>query len=121
MGAVQRPIYLMTNSELKLRITEAMKDAMRARDQTRLGTIRLMLSELKRIEVDERVELDDQRVIAILDKMLKQRRDSVSQFRAGGREAEIEEVFRRILHDDPATTFDQVEIACASPDYLVLL
>ena len=77
---------MTSNSELKPRITEAMKDAMRARDKTRLGTIRLMLSELKRVEVDERIELDDQRVIAILDKMMKQRRDAASQFRSGGRE-----------------------------------
>ena len=67
-------------SELKQRITEAMKDAMRAKDKDRLGAIRLMLSEIKRIEVDERIELADERIITILDKMLKQRRDSISQF-----------------------------------------
>lgn len=67
-------------SELKLRITEDMKSAMRSRDKERLGTIRLILSELKRIEVDERIELDDQRILAIMGKMLKQRHDSVKQF-----------------------------------------
>jgi hypothetical protein len=63
-----------------------MKDAMRARQKERLGTIRLMLAEFKRIEVDERIELDDARALAILDKMLKQRRDSISQYTAAGRD-----------------------------------
>ncbi|SIS47393.1 GatB/YqeY domain-containing protein [Neptunomonas antarctica] len=65
---------------LKKQITEAMKAAMRAKDKVQLGTIRLILAEIKRIEVDERIELDDERVIATLDKMSKQRKDSISQF-----------------------------------------
>lgn len=65
---------------LKKQITEAMKAAMRAKDKALLGTIRLILADIKRIEVDERIELDDARVIAVLDKMSKQRRDSISQF-----------------------------------------
>lgn len=73
-------------SELKQRITDAMKDAMRAKDKERLGTIRLMMAEFKRIEVDERIELDDARIIAVLDKMLKQRRDSIKQFEAAERQ-----------------------------------
>lgn len=73
-------------SELKQAITEAMKDAMRAKAKVRLGTIRLILAELKRIEVDERIELDDARVLAILDKMNKQRRDSIQQFEAANRD-----------------------------------
>lgn len=73
-------------SELKQQITEAMKDAMRAKAKARLGTIRLILAELKRIEVDERIELDDARVLAVLDKMNKQRRDSIAQFDAAGRD-----------------------------------
>ncbi|RLA43606.1 MAG: GatB/YqeY domain-containing protein [Gammaproteobacteria bacterium] len=76
----------MTNKSLKNDITEAMKDAMRARDKQRLGAIRLMLAEIKRIEVDERIEIDDTRVLAVLDKMTKQRRDSISQFDAAGRD-----------------------------------
>lgn len=76
----------MIMSELKQRLTEAMKDAMRARDKSRLGTVRLILAELKRIEVDERIELDDTRVLSVLDKMTKQRRDSIAQFEAAGRE-----------------------------------
>jgi uncharacterized protein len=73
-------------SLLKNTLTEAMKDAMRARDKERLGTIRLILSECKQIEVDERVELDDTRVLGIMDKMLKQRRESIEHFRAAGRD-----------------------------------
>ena len=65
---------------LKKQITEAMKAAMRAKDKALLGTIRLILAEIKRIEVDERIELDDARIIAVLDKMSKQRRDSISQY-----------------------------------------
>ena len=63
-----------------------MKDAMRARDKERLGTIRLIQSEFKRIEVDERVEIDDARALAVLDKMVKQRRDSQSQYEDAGRQ-----------------------------------
>lgn len=70
---------------LKKQITEAMKEAMRARAKERLGAIRLILSELKRIEVDERIELDDARVLAVLDKMVKQRRDSIAQYESADR------------------------------------
>ena len=76
----------MTETTLKHRITEAMKDAMRAKDKQRLGAIRLILADIKRIEVDERIEVDDTRVLAILDKMNKQRRDSIAQFDAAGRD-----------------------------------
>ncbi|MCD8513819.1 MAG: GatB/YqeY domain-containing protein [Nitrincola sp.] len=72
-------------SNLKQQITEQMKDAMRAKDKVRLGTIRLILSDLNRIEVDERIELDDDRVLAALDKMAKQRRDSITQYLAAER------------------------------------
>lgn len=71
---------------LKAQVTEAMKDAMRAREKDRLGAIRLILAEIKRIEVDERIEVDDVRVLAILDKMCKQRKDSITQFAAAGRD-----------------------------------
>ncbi len=79
-------------SNLKATISAAMKDAMRARAKERLSAIRLMMAEFKRIEVDERIELDDARVLAVLDKMLKQRRDSIHQYQSAGREdlAEIE-------------------------------
>ncbi len=72
-------------SSLKSQITDEMKVAMRAKDKVRLGTIRLMLAEIKRIEVDERIELDDDRVLAVLDKMIKQRKDSITQYQAAER------------------------------------
>ena len=75
----------MPDHPLKARILDAMKDAMRARDKERLGAIRLILSELKKIEVDERIDVDDTRVISVLDKMVKQRRESIKQYEAGNR------------------------------------
>ncbi len=75
----------MSESPLKKRLTDAMKDAMRAKDKARLGTIRLILADCKRIEVDERIELDDARILSILDKMSKQRRDSQAQYEAADR------------------------------------
>ena len=71
---------------LKLQITEDMKAAMRARETARLGAIRLLLAAMKQREVDERIELTDADVYSIIDKMLKQRRDSISQFEAAGRQ-----------------------------------
>lgn len=70
---------------LKLRITDDMKTAMRAKDSARLGTIRLLLAAMKQREVDERIELSDADIIAIVDKMLKQRRDSIAAYEAAGR------------------------------------
>jgi uncharacterized protein YqeY len=75
----------MSNTSLKDSIRAAMKAAMKAKDKPRLQTIRLMLAEFKRIEVDERIEVEDQRALAVLDKMLKQRRDSAQQFTAAAR------------------------------------
>lgn len=91
----------MTDSALKQKITEAMKDAMRAKDKARLGTIRLALAEIKKIEVDERIEPDDVRVTAVLDKMIKQRRESVKQYEAGARQdlAEIENAEIAVLQE----------------------
>jgi len=71
---------------LKTRIAEAVKDAMRARDRERLGALRLIQSEIKQFEVDERREPDDAVILAILNRMLKQRRDSIEQYRKGQRE-----------------------------------
>jgi uncharacterized protein YqeY len=70
---------------LKSRITEDMKTAMRARETARLSTIRLLLAAMKQKEVDERVELSDADIVGIIDKMIKQRRESITQFEAGGR------------------------------------
>lgn len=76
----------MGESSIKTRITEAMKDAMRAREKERLATIRLILAEFKRVEVDERKDVDEAGALALLDKMLKQRRDSIEQFEKAGRD-----------------------------------
>ncbi|MYA35043.1 MAG: GatB/YqeY domain-containing protein [Gammaproteobacteria bacterium] len=73
-------------SPLQAQLREAMKDAMRARDKPRLESIRLALAEIRKVEVDERIECDDTRITGILDRMVKQRRDSITQFEAGGRE-----------------------------------
>ena len=73
-------------SLLKQRIIEDMKAAMRAKNKGRRGAIRLILAAVKQREVDERIELDDTAVLAVLDKMLKQRRDSISQFDKAGRD-----------------------------------
>jgi len=77
---------------LKAHITEDMKTAMRAKDSVRLGTIRLLQAAMKQKEVDERIELDDAQVIAIVDKLIKQRKDSVAAYESAKREdlAEIE-------------------------------
>lgn len=72
-------------SDLKSQLKDAQKAAMRAKAKARLTVIRGMLAAIKRIEVDERIELDDARILSVLDKMLKQRRDSISQFEAAGR------------------------------------
>ena len=103
----------MPDSPLKIKITEAMKDAMRAKDKPRLGAIRLALSEIKRIEVDERIDLDAERVISVLDKMVKQRRDSIRQFEAGGRNelAEIEQQEIDVLQEFMPSALDAAELA----------
>jgi uncharacterized protein YqeY len=78
---------------LREQLTADMKDAMRAKDKERLGTVRLILAAIKQREVDERIELDDTQVLVVLDKMVKQRRDSIKQYRDAGREelAAVEE------------------------------
>ena len=71
---------------LREKITDDMKDALRAGDKPRLSVIRLMMAAIKQREVDERITLDDSQVLVVLDKMLKQRRDSVTQFEKGNRQ-----------------------------------
>ena len=71
---------------LKAGITEDMKMAMKARETARLGAVRLLLAAIKQREVDDRIELDDAGVLTVIDKMLKQRRDSISQYEAAGRQ-----------------------------------
>ena len=84
---------------LKEQITEDMKNAMRAKEAARLQTIRLIIAEIKRKEVDDRIELDDTQTLAIVEKMIKQRKDSISQFEAGNRQdlADIEKAELGIL------------------------
>jgi uncharacterized protein YqeY len=84
---------------LKDQITDDMKAAMRAKDSGRLATIRLILADIKRKEVDERIELDDTQVTAVVEKMIKQRKDSITQFENGGRQdlADIEKAELTVL------------------------
>ena len=84
---------------LKARITEDMKTAMKARETAKLSAIRLLLSALKQKEVDERIELDDNAVIAVIEKLTKQRKDSVTQYEAAGRQdlADVEKAEIAIL------------------------
>jgi uncharacterized protein YqeY len=91
-GNLPRPLFFPPYAKeedamslIKTQITEDMKTAMRAKDAERLGTIRLLLAALKQKEVDERVELDDAAVVAIVDRLVKQRKDSVAAFTQGGR------------------------------------
>jgi len=88
-------------SSLKGRIKDDMKVAMRAKDKERLKIIRMILAAIKQIEVDERIELDDERIVVTLDKMLKQRRESIKQFNEAGRSdlTEIEEVEVLVIQD----------------------
>lgn len=83
------------------RLKDEMKLAMKAREKVRLGAIRLMLAAIKQKEVDERIVLDDRQVIAVLDKMLKQRRESIKQYRDASREdlAEVEEAEVLVIQD----------------------
>lgn len=111
----------MASTELKSRIKDAMKAAMRAKDKPRLSTIRLIMAEIKRIEVDERIEVEDTRLIVILDKMLKQRRDSEKQYTDAGRaelaqiEADeivvIQEFLPEALSDEELSTLVQEAVS----------
>ena len=81
---------------LKDRITEDMKNAMRAKDSERLGTIRMIQAAIKQREVDERITLDDAQVMAVLEKMIKSRKEAVAQFQSGGRTDLVEKENREI-------------------------
>jgi len=98
---------------IKQRITEDMKTAMKARETERLGTIRLILAAMKQKEVDERIELDDAATLSILDKMVKQRRDSIAQFEAAGREdlANIEKAELVVIQTYLPQALSEAEIA----------
>jgi uncharacterized protein YqeY len=98
---------------LKERITEDMKAAMRAKEAAKLGAIRLLLAAIKQKEVDERIELDDTAVLGIIDKLLKQRRDSISQYEAAKREdlASAERFEAEILSAYQPAQLSSAEIA----------
>ena len=113
----------MSEQSLALTIRAAMKAAMKARDKERLSTIRLIIAEFKRIEVDERIEVDDARALVVLDKMVKQRRDSAEQFTAAGRDelaaqenaeiAVIQEYLPAQLSEDELNTMVDAAIAAS--------
>lgn len=103
----------MADHPIKARIVEAMKDAMRAREKERLGTIRLILAEFKKVEVDERIDVDDERAVGLLDKMVKQRRESIKQYEAGGRAelAAVEQAEIVVIQDFLPAALSDEEIA----------
>jgi len=98
---------------LRLQISEDMKTAMRAKDSARLSAIRLLLAAMKQREVDERIELDDTQVIEIIEKMLKQRRDSISQYEAAKRTdlADVEKFEVQVLSGYLPQALTEAEIA----------
>jgi len=97
---------------LKLQLTDDMKAAMRGGEKHRLGVIRLMLAAIKQREVDERVELDDVQILVVLEKMLKQRKDSISQYVAASREdlADVERDEMVVIEAYLPTKLDEAEI-----------
>jgi len=100
---------------LKQQISDDMKSAMRAKETARLGTIRLLLSAMKQREVDERIELTDADIVAIIEKMIKQRRESITQFEAGGRQelADAEKAEIVVLQVYMPQQMSEAEVAAA--------
>jgi uncharacterized protein YqeY len=100
---------------LKQQITDDMKAAMRAKETARLGAIRLLLAAMKQREVDERIELSDADVVAIIEKMNKQRRDSISQYEAAGRQdlADVEKFEMSVLANYMPQQLGEAEISAA--------
>jgi len=113
VSGIQKKTYRRIAMSMKQQINDAMKAAMRAKDKPRLGAIRLIQADIKRIEVDERIEVDDARVLAILDKMVKQRRDSITQYEDAGRQelADIEIAEITVIQDFLPTALSDDEIA----------
>ncbi|MDO4905569.1 MAG: GatB/YqeY domain-containing protein [Lautropia sp.] len=108
----QAPVASAGQSTLKARIDADMKDAMRARERERVGALRLLLAAVKQKEVDERITLDDAQVLAIIEKLVKQRRDSIEQFEKAGR-TELAEQERTEL-----AVLDAYRPAQASPEQI---
>ena len=105
----------MSAPTLKAQISEDMKTAMRAKDSARLSTVRMLLAAMKQREVDERIELSDADVLAIVEKMIKQRRESIAQFDKGGRPelAEAEKAEIAVLSAYLPQQLDEAEVAAA--------
>jgi|TARA_B110000977_G_scaffold81061_1_gene108501 uncharacterized protein YqeY len=103
----------MSEANLKVQLQADMKSSMKTGDKSRLLVIRTMLAAIKQIEVDERIELDDDRIVGVLDKMLKQRRESISQFTSAGRDdlIAIEEAELVIIKEFLPEAFSEKEIA----------
>jgi uncharacterized protein YqeY len=110
----------MPDSALKTRLTSDMKAAMKGGDKSRLAVIRMMLAAIKQVEVDERIELDDARVTAVLDKMAKQRRESIAQFEKGGRQdlIDVEQAELAIIQDYLPEALSDSEIEALITDAL---
>ncbi|MFM8331807.1 MAG: GatB/YqeY domain-containing protein [Candidatus Methylumidiphilus sp.] len=108
----------MTTATLKQRIQEDMKNAMKAGQKDRLGVIRLILAAIKQREVDERIVLDDEQVVVVLDKMQKQRRDSISQYTAAGRIdlADVESYETTVIQDYLPQALSDEEVAALIED-----
>ena len=102
----------MTDPTLKSRLQSDMKSSMKSHDKPRLQVIRLMLAAIKQIEVDERIELDDDRIIVVLDKMTKQRRESIEQFSKASRDdlVAIEEFELQIIREYLPEALSETEI-----------
>jgi uncharacterized protein len=107
---------------LKSRIQDDMKTAMKAGDKTRLGVIRLMLAAIKQREIDERIELDDAQTLAVLDKMVKQRRDSITQYENAKREdlAEVERFEVEVIQGYLPAALSEAEIAALVEDAITV-
>jgi uncharacterized protein YqeY len=108
----------MADHPLKIRITEAMKDAMRARAKERLAAIRLILTEFKKIEVDERIDVDDARALGLMEKMIKQRRESIKQYEAGNRAelAAVEQAEIDVIQEFMPAALSEAEVAAIIAD-----
>ncbi len=100
------------SSSLKPQLTDDMKSSMKSGDKHRLGVVRLILAAIKQIEVDERIELDDTRILAVLDKMVKQRRESIAQYARAGREdlVAVEEAEIVIIQEYLPAALSEAEI-----------
>jgi len=106
---------LITMSELKARIIEDMKAAMKAKDKGALKAVRMILGAVKQREVDERIELDDTQVLTVIQKMVKQRKDSISQFKDAGRDdlVDVEEAELVIINNYMPVQMSEAEVSAA--------